>query len=158
MISLKVFIRRAALALIVAAAPIVGAGVGPFAAAVAHADVVSSITVKGNVRVEAATIKNYIKIKPGQPYPATAIDASVKSLFDTGLFADVTIDRRGSTLVVTVVENPIVNTVILHGNHKIKNDVLVPLLSLHARDVLTDAKLKGDAQRIQDYYASQGRS
>ena len=60
--------------------------------------------------------------------------------------------------MVTVVENPIVNTVILHGNKKLKNDVLVALLTIHARDVLTDAKLKGDAQRIQDYYASQGRS
>src|SRR5262249_6147057 len=158
MISLRVFIRRAALAFVFAAAPIVGAGVGPFAAAVAHADVVSSITVKGNVRVEAATIRNYVKIKPGQPYAPGAIDASVKALFDTGLFADVTIDRRGSTLVVTVVENPIVNTIILHGNRKIKNDILVALLTIHARDVLTDAKLQGDAQRIRDYYASQGRS
>jgi outer membrane protein insertion porin family len=156
--SLKLFFRRAVLALAVSAAPIVGAGIGPFAAAVAHADVVSGIAVKGNVRVEVATIKNYVLIKPGKPYAAAAIDQSVKALFDTGLFADVTIDRRGSTLVVTVVENPIVNTVILHGNRKIKNDILVPLISIHARDVLTDAKLKGDAQRIQDYYASQGRS
>jgi len=158
MISLKIFLRRAALAFIVSVAPIVGAGIGPFAAAVAHADVVSSIAVKGNVRVEPATIKNYVTIKPGKPYAPAAIDESVKALFDTGLFADVTIDRRGSTLVVTVLENPIVNTVILHGNRKIKNDVLVALLTIHARDVLTDAKLKGDAQRIQDYYASQGRS
>src|SRR5690349_2815756 len=131
MISLKIFLRRAALALVLAAAPMLGAGIGPFAAAAAHADVVSSITVKGNVRIEPATIKNYVTIKPGKPYAPAAIDQSVKALFDTGLFADVTIDRRGSTLVVTVVENPIVNTVILHGNHKIKNDVLVPLLSLH---------------------------
>ena len=146
------------MAAILSAAPILGAGVGPFAVGVAHADVVSSVLVKGNVRIEAATIKNVITIKPGKAYAAGEIDKSVKALFDTGLFADVTIDREGSTLVVKVVENPIINTVTLHGAHKIKNETLVPLLSLHARDVLTDAKLKADAQHLQDYYASQGRS
>jgi outer membrane protein insertion porin family len=158
MISLKIFIQRAALALVLSAAPILGVGIGPLAAGVAHADVVSSVVVKGNVRIEVVTIKNYVIIKPGKPYAAAAIDQSVKALFDTGLFADVNIDRQGSVLVVRVVENPIINTVILRGNHKIKNDVLVPLLTIHARDVLTDAKLKGDAQRLHDYYASQGRS
>ena len=157
MISLKIFIRRAALALVLSAAPILGIGIGPFAAGLAHADVVSSVVVKGNVRIELATIKNYVIIKPGKPYAAAAIDQSVKALFDTGLFADVNIDRQALS-VVRVVRNLIVNTVVLHGNHKIKNDVLVPLLSLHARDVLTDAKLKGDARHLQDYYASQGRS
>jgi outer membrane protein insertion porin family len=156
--SFKILIRRAALAVVLATVPIVGAGVGPFAAGAAYADVVSTIVVKGNVRIEAGTIKNYVVIKPGKPYSPAAIDQSVKALFDTGLFSDVTIDRQGSALVVKVVENPIVNTVILHGNHKIKNDVLVPLLTLHARDVLTDAKLKSDAQRLRDYYSSQGRS
>jgi outer membrane protein insertion porin family len=158
MISLRIFIRRAALALVLSAAPILGVGIGPFAAGLAHADVVSSVVVKGNVRIEVATIKNYVIIKPGKPYAPAAIDQSVKALFDTGLFSDVNIDRQGSVLVVRVVENPIVNTVILRGSHKIKNDVLVPLLTIHARDVLTDAKLKGDAQRLQGYYASQGRS
>ncbi len=144
--------------MVISAAPILGAGVGPFAAGVAHADVVSGIVIRGNVRVEAATIKNYVTIKPGKPYAVGEIDKSVKALFATGLFSDVNIDRQGSTLVVKVVENPIINTIIVKGNHKIKNDTLVPLLSLHARDVLTDAKLKGDAQRLKDYYASQGRS
>src|SRR5579871_3428674 len=158
MISLKSFIRKAALALAISAVPILGAGVGPFAAGVAHADVISVIVVKGNVRVEIATIKNHILIKPGVPYAPAAIDQSVKTLFDTGLFSDVNIDRQGSTLVIRVVENPVINTVTIHGSHKIKNDVLVPLLSVHARDVYTDAKVQGDAQRIRDYYSSQGRS
>ena len=64
----------------------------------------------------------------------------------------------GSRLVVTVVENPIVNTVVIRGNKKVKNDVLLQLLQTEPRGVLTDAKLQGDVQRITDYYASQGRS
>src|SRR5258708_20153201 len=150
MISLRIFIRRAALALVLSAAPILGVGIGRFAAGLAHADVVSSVVVKGNVRIEVATIKNYVIIKPGKPYAPAAIDQSVKALFDTGLFSDVNIDRQGSTLVVKVVENPVINTVTLHGNHKIKNDVLVPLLTIHPPDVMTAATLQRDAQRLHD--------
>ena len=55
-----------------------------------------------------------------------------------------------------VVENPIVNSVVIRGNKKIKNDVLIQLLQTKPRGVLTDAKLQGDVQRLTDYYATQG--
>jgi outer membrane protein insertion porin family len=124
----------------------------------AEAAVASSIVVSGNTRIEASTIINYVLIKPGQSYTAFDVDESVKALFDTGLFADVTIRQSGSRLVVTVVENPLVNTVIFSGNKKVKSEILVQLAETRSRGVLTDAKLQGDVQRIEDYYATQGRS
>ncbi len=44
--------------------------------------------------------------------------------------------------MVTVVENPIVNTVVIRGSKKVKNDVLLPILQTEPRGVLTDAKLR----------------
>src|SRR5258708_19282225 len=98
MISLRIFIRRAALALVLSAAPILGVGIGPFAAGLAHADVVSSVVVKGNVRIEVATIKNYVIIKPGKPYAPAAIDQSAKPLFHPGLFPHLTISPHAPAL------------------------------------------------------------
>jgi len=158
MISFRQFVRSAALALVLLAGGVVGSGTVMLASTAAEAAVVSSIVVTGNTRIDAETVRTYVVIKPGRSFGSGEIDESVKALYGTGLFADVTISVSGSRLVVNVVENQIVNTVVIRGNKKIKNDVLLQLLQTEPRGVLTDAKLQGDVQRITDYYASQGRS
>lgn len=157
MISLKNLVRSVALAIAVAAIVVGGLVALPLASSQAEAAVASSVVVRGNTRVEAATIRNYVTIKPGKSYSAADIDASVKALYDTGLFADVTIRQAGGALVVTVVENPVVNSVIFKGNKKIKNEVLVQIVETKPRGVFTDAKLQSDVQRIEDYYSHNGR-
>ncbi len=156
--SLMIFVRRLALAAILAIAAS-GASVGPLSLlGAAEAAVASSISVEGNRRVEADTIRAYITIKPGQPYSAADVDESVKVLYETGLFSDVFIAQRGSVLVVTVAENPIVNSVIFEGNKKIKSNILVQVVTVKTRGVLTDAKLQSDIARIGEYYQRSGRS
>jgi outer membrane protein insertion porin family len=151
--------RAAALAFVIALAAPILAGIGSFlGASTAEAAVVNTITVQGNQRIEASTIRNYVTIKPGVSFGPADIDESVKSLYGTGLFLDVDISQRGNTLVVVVVENQIVNSVIFQGNRKIKSNILVSLVDTKSRGVLTDAQLQADAQRIRDYYDQSGRS
>ena len=54
--------------------------------------------------------------RKASPTIAAAADRSLKALFATGLFSDVVIDMQGSTLVVKVTENPIINRVAFEGN------------------------------------------
>jgi outer membrane protein insertion porin family len=82
---------------------------------------ITAIQIQGNVRAEPETIRSNLQLKEGQPYDAAAADRSLKALFATGLFADVTIDMQGSTLVVKVTENPIINRVAFVGNSKIED-------------------------------------
>ena len=110
------------LALALMAAPQGGNLLGVSAA---EAQTVRQIEVEGNKRVDAETIRSYVSIQPGQSYSAYGADDSLKTLFATGLFADVSLNMRGSTLVVKVVENPIVNLVSFEGNKKVKDDVLL---------------------------------
>ncbi len=157
--SFMFFARRLAFGLMLAlAVPVFGGAAALFSAGIAHAAVASSIEVKGNQRIEAVTIKAYLTIKPHKSYNGADIDASVKALYATGLFSDVGIVQRGSVLVVTVVENPIINSVVFQGNKKIKSDVLSTIVELKARGVLTDAKLQADVFHIQEYYRIKGRS
>ncbi len=157
--SFMFFARRLALGLMLALAlPAFGGAAAVFSAGIAHAAVASSIQVKGNQRIEAATIKAYLTIKAGKRYDAADIDASVKALYATSLFADVGIVQRGSVLVVTVVENPVISSVVFEGNKKIKSDVLATIVELKPRGVLTDAKLKADIFHIKEYYRIKGRS
>ena len=158
MILFRQFVRSAALALVLLAGGVAGSGTVMLASTAAEAAVISSIVVSGNTRIDAETVRTYVLIEPGRSFGSAEIDESVKALYGTGLFADVSISVSGSRLVVSVVENPIVNTVVIRGNKKIKNDVLLQLLQTEPRGVLTDAKLQGDVQRITEYYASQGRS
>jgi outer membrane protein insertion porin family len=160
--SLRNFARTLGLAVILAfAAPVIG-GFGSigsvFGAGGAEAAVVTSITVQGNQRIEAATIRNYITIKPGVSFGPADIDDSVKDLYSTGLFSDVGVSQRGNTLVVVVSENQIVNTVIFQGNKKIKSNILVTLVDTKSRGVLTEPQLQADVQRLKDYYDHSGRS
>ncbi len=159
MISFKNFGRAAVMALVVAvAAPVLGSGLPLVGAHSAEAAVIRSISVAGNHRVEAATVRNYVTIKPGRSFGPGDIDDSIKALYATGLFSDVTMAQHGATLAVTVVENPVINTVIFSGNKKIKSNILVNLVQLKARGIMTDAKLHADAERIKAYYARSGRA
>ena len=85
---------------------------------------ISAVQIQGNVRAERETIRSYLQLKEGQPYDAAAADRSLKALFGTGLFSDVVIEMQGSTLVVKVTENPIINRVAFEGNSKIDDDKL----------------------------------
>ena len=156
--SFAIFARRLAFSLILAAAVPVFAGAISLFSTPAAAAVASSITVKGNQRIEAETIKTYITIKPGKSYGAADVDESIKILYNTGLFADVSIAQRGSTLIVTVVENPLINSVTFEGNKKVKANILVQVVEAKTRGVLTDARLQSDVNRIKEYYARSGRS
>ena len=73
------------------------------------------IVVEGNQRIEPATITSYLLVRPGDTFDPERIDLSLKTLFATGLFADVQIEQRGADLVVSVIENPIINRVIFEG-------------------------------------------
>src|SRR5581483_12424500 len=91
----------------------------PAAYAQSSEPVIEQIAVQGNQRVEPATIRTYLTVREGDPFDPVRIDRSIKNLFATGLFADVSVTQQGTTLLVRVVENPIVNRVQLEGNNKI---------------------------------------
>ncbi len=96
-------------------------------------------------------------VAPGDAYDADRVDRSLKTLYATGLFRDVSITRDGSVLNVKVVENPIVNRILFDGNHKIVDATLLPLLELRPRAVFTPELAQSDRQKILDAYAKRGR-
>src|SRR5690606_13683466 len=97
-----------------------------FAALPGHAQtyVISDIEVTGNQRNEPETVRSYMVVAPGDVYDEEKVDQSLKNLFDTGLFADVTITRRGTVLTVKIVENPIINRLAYEGNKKMDDEKL----------------------------------
>lgn len=119
--------------------------------------IVSAVEVRGNQRIDADTVRSYMLIQPGDAYDADRADRSLRSLFATGLFGDVRIARDGSRLVVTVVENPVVNRVAFEGNRRLSDDTIRPEVQMRSRGVFTSQLAQADRQRILDLYARRGR-
>ena len=143
------WIRIAALVLVLSAW-----GGGAFAQS---GGIVRDIRVEGAQRVEPETVRSYLLIQPGDAYEASRVDRSLKSLFATGLFADVTLKQDGDVLVVTVVENPIINRVAFEGNRKLEDSELEPEVTLKPRMIYTRAKVQADVKRVLTLYRRHGR-
>lgn len=118
---------------------------------------IDRIAVVGNERVEAATVASYLVVRAGDPFDPQRIDQSLKALFATGLFADVIIERQDATLLIRVVENPIINRVVFEGNRRLDREDLLEEVQLRPRMVYTRAKIRTDVDRIIELYYRSGR-
>jgi outer membrane protein insertion porin family len=118
---------------------------------------VSDIRIEGAQRIEPETIRSYLLIQPGDAWDDELLDRSLKALFATGLFADVTLTRVGNTLLIRIVENPIINRIAFEGNNKIDEKDLNAEIQLRPRVVYTRTRVQNDVVRILDLYRRHGR-
>ena len=119
--------------------------------------VIRRIVVEGNERIETSTVESYLALRVGEPADAERVDQSIKSLFATGLFDDVSIEPQGETLVVRVVENPIINRIAFEGNRRLDTSVLEAEIQLRPRVVYTRARGQKAVNRILELYRRNGR-
>jgi outer membrane protein insertion porin family len=127
-----------------------------FFAASAHAAIINQIVVEGNQRVELETVESYLQLQRGDEYDAARADESIKVLFQTGLFSDVSISQRGNTLVVRVSENPLVNVVNFEGNTEIDDETLSKEVEVRERMIFTKPRAQADTRRILALYQAKG--
>jgi outer membrane protein insertion porin family len=89
--------------------------------------VIRSISVSGNQRLEAETVLSYISLRPGEPLDRDRADQALRELYATELFADAIITGvETGDLVIQVRENPVINRIILEGNKRLKEDKILP--------------------------------
>jgi len=144
--------------LIMCAVPVAAALAAALVSSKAAAQAVSQIEVVGNRRVEVETIRSYFKPGPGGTLDTGRIDDGLKALIETGLFQDVRISRgAGGKLIVTVVENPVINRIAFEGNRKIKDEQLSAEIQSKPRGTLSRPMVQSDAQRIAEVYRHAGR-
>jgi len=122
----------------------------------ATGDTVRNIEVEGTRRISPETVRSYLLIKQGEPWNEELVDKSLKALFATGLFADVKLERVGDTLVVKVVENPVINRIAFEGNHTLTDKQLSAEIEERPRQVYTRTRVLSDVRRILDLYRRHG--
>lgn len=126
-------------------------------APVAFAAPVSDIRVVGSERVEPSTVLTYLSLKKGDEVTQDALDDALKSLFATGLFADVQVSETNGIITVRVTENPIINEVAFEGNEELEDEKLQAEIQARPRQVFTRSSIQNDVARLYDVYQKNGR-
>ena len=122
--------------------------------------VVQDIEVKGLERVTAGTVLNYIPASVGEAFDDANSADIIRSLYQTGLFEDVLISRRGNILVVNVKERPAIGEINFSGNKAFKSKQLIEIL--RKADIAKGRTLDKSAvlriqRELKEQYLAQGK-
>ena len=120
----------------------------------------------GNTSVASDTIRVYLGVQPGDPYDPSAIQRNFLSLWQTGLFDDISIeaDKSGSggvVVKVTVKERPRIGSVEYRGNKDLATNKITEALDrekidIHIGSTIEQTLLRRAAEAIKKAYTENG--
>ena len=122
--------------------------------------VVSDIRVEGLQRISEGTVFNYMPVGTNELLTAAKGRQAIRSLFRTGFFSSIDLEREGDILVIRVQERPAIAAVALSGNKAIKDEDMLPVLAdigLAQGEVFQPQSLDRISQELVRQYFSQGR-
>ncbi len=117
----------------------------------------SNIQVEGNVRVGDSAVLSQAGIAPGQTLSAGQVNDATQNLQNSGLFETVSVEPRGNTLVITVVELPTINRISFEGNRRVDDEALSAVIRSQERRVFNPSQAERDSAAISEAYVAQGR-
>ena len=121
---------------------------------------IADIRVEGLQRISEGTVYNYLPLSQGDQLTPSNARLAIRELYRTGFFQDISLDREGNILVITVRERPAIATVSLAGNKAIKEEELRRVLfdiGLSEGEVFDRLVLDRLKQELIQQYFSQGR-
>ncbi len=121
------------------------------------APLIRDIIIRGAQRSDPASILLQIPLRIGQPFDEEKMDQALKNLYATGRFENVSLLRKGTNLIVELIEAPIINRIAFEGNKAVKDAILESETSLNALKPLTKTQVQRDVERILQLYRRYGR-
>lgn len=90
--------------------------------------VVRGIKVIGLQRVSTGTVLNYIPVQVGEEIGPSSTAQIIRTLYDTGFFQSVSLERQGNILIVNIVERATIGSINIIGNKEIPSDKMKAFL------------------------------
>lgn len=90
--------------------------------------IVEDVKIKGLQRITAGTVYNYLPVSVGEEFTPEMVGPAIRALFKTGFFKDITLEKEGNTLIVSVVERPSIAKIIFEGNKELSSEDLTSAL------------------------------
>lgn len=122
--------------------------------------VIKDIHLEGLQRIAAGTVFNYLPVKAGDEFSQDMTAEAIRSLYSTGFFKDVRLEREGNILVIFVAEKPAIAGLIIEGNVDVPTDKLLEslkLIGLAEGRVFDRSVLEMIEQDLQRQYYSLGK-
>jgi len=116
----------------------------------------AQVAVTGNVRVDADSIRAHVPVGKDGRVSEAAMDDAVKSIFASGQFDDVKVERSGKGVKVTVAERPVLAAIRFEGNSRLKADRLREASGLATGRWIAEGDLEAAAAALSQAYASSG--
>jgi len=146
--------------LIIVLAVLYTIGVGAPLYAQEGAPLVTSVTIRGQKRIESQAIEGRLTLKANDRYTADALRAQVKILYATGYFEDVQVETEpsgsGIAVVFVVLEKPFITEIVFDGNEELSDDKLKEKLTIKSQTFLDQQQAKESAEKIRLAYQEDG--
>ena len=80
-----------------------------------HSETIKKINIKGNKRISNETIIMFSRLNIGDEIKSKKLNKALKDIYYTDYFKNVSISNENGVVLITVDENPIIQSVILNG-------------------------------------------
>ena len=135
----------------------------PLMASYAHAqneNLVGSVEIEGNKRIETSTLLYYIKTRKGEPLSRTQISKDVEQIYGLGEFKDIRVETRqgseGMEVVFIVEEIPSIGNVLFYGNKEIEDSEMLELLEFKRGEAFQQHMTTEAKEQIKSLYHEKG--
>ena len=132
-------------------------------ASYAHAqneNLVGSVKIEGNKRIETSTLLYYIKTRKGEPLSRTQISKDVEQIYGLGEFKDIRVETRqgseGMEVVFIVEEIPSIGNVLFYGNKEIEDSEMLELLEFKRGEAFQQHLTTEAKEQIKSLYHEKG--
>ena len=122
--------------------------------------VIKDIRLEGLQRISAGTVFNYLPVKAGDEFSEDMTAQAIRSLYGTGFFKDIRLEREDNILVIFVAEKPAIAGLNIEGNNDVPTDKLLEslkLIGLAEGRVFDRSVLEMIEQDLQRQYYSLGK-
>jgi outer membrane protein insertion porin family len=116
---------------------------------------IKKVSIAGNARVSSTTIESLIDKKISN-IDSIYINNLTKKIYDTDFFADVKISFNQDTLIINVIENPIVNFFYINGVKDSDLDQVNKIITLKENSIFSSSKLKKDIEATREFLNASG--
>ena len=122
--------------------------------------VISSVKFIGNSRVTTSELLDITQLKAGEYFSRSRVEDAQRRLLATGKFSEVKPDAQVANgkmaLSFEVVENPIVKSIVITGNHAIPTSTIMSALTTKPGSVQNYNNLREDRDKILGLYQAEG--
>ena len=122
-----------------------------------RSEIFKSVLINGNERISNETILVFSELPDNKFLDEKSINIILKKLYKSGFFKDIAVKIENNTLIIDVIENPIIQTVFIEGiKRKKTEESLYEIISLKNRSSFNSTLVKNDETVILNFLKDTG--